>query len=83
MKSKIKNQYKTNDFYQAVTLKTAGMVLVGLERSSEKFFYFVFNDKSKNAKPLLESYWKNDLKVDAREFVENINELKTRVHSGI
>jgi len=60
-------EYKCNDFYQAVILKTAGVPLIRLEKTTERFFNFVFDDPE----------------VDARDLIESINELKTRIHSGV
>jgi len=75
--------YKCNDFYQAVALKTAGIPLIRLEKSSGSFFIFVFDDSENKAQEFILLYWKKELKIDAKEFVENISELKTRIHSGI
>lgn len=76
-------EYKCNDFYQAVILKTAGIPLIRLEKPNGRFFYFVFDDPKDNVKEIVSNYWENNLKVDARELIENINMLKTRIHSGI
>lgn len=76
-------EYKTNDLYQAVALKTAGVSLIRLERTSGRFFNFVFTDPNNKAEEILSMFWAKELKVDAKEFVENISELKTRIYSGI
>ena len=76
-------EYKCNDFYQAVILKTAGVPLVRLERTTGRFFDFVFDDPEDKAEQIISKYWIKELKVDAKELVENINEMKTRIHSGV
>ncbi|KKQ15397.1 hypothetical protein A2858_02495 [Candidatus Daviesbacteria bacterium RIFCSPHIGHO2_01_FULL_36_37] len=76
-------EYKCNDFYQAVILKTAGVPLIRLEKTTERFFNFVFDDPEENVKNIISQYWNNKLKVDARDLIESINELKTRIHSGV
>lgn len=76
-------EYKCNDFYQAIVLKTVGIPLIRLEKSSGRFFMFVFDDPENKAQEIISKYWNNLLKVNAKEFVENINELKTRIHSGV
>ncbi len=76
-------EYKSNDFYQAVVLKTAGVPLIRLEKSSGRFFFFVFDDAENKADEIISLYWNNELKVDAKKFVENINECKTRIYSGM
>lgn len=76
-------EYKSNDFYQAVILKTVGFPLMRLERTNGRFYIFVFDDPDNNAQKTISMYWNHQLKVDARELVETINELKTRIHSGV
>ncbi len=76
-------EYKCKDFYQAIAIKTVGIPLIRLEKSSERFFVFVFDDPDKYVQEIISKYWSNNLQVDAKEFVENINELKSRIHSGI
>ena len=75
-------EYKSSDFYQAVVLKTVGFPLIRLERSGGQRFFFVFIDSNFTAQKTIEKYWNHEIKVDAKEFIENINELKTRIHSG-
>jgi hypothetical protein len=77
------NEFKINDFYQAVILKTVGFPLLRLERSSSKFVVFVFDDPKQKAKEIIRNYWQRKIKVDARDLIETINELKTRIHSGV
>lgn len=76
-------EYKSQDFYQSVILKTVGFPLLRLERTNGRFFTFVFDDSNNKAQETISMYWNKQLKVDARELIENINELKTRIHSGI
>jgi len=76
-------EYKSNDLYQAVVLKTSGIPLIRLEKSSGRFFIFVFDDANNKAEEILSRYWARNLQVDAKTFVENINEAKTRIHSGL
>jgi len=79
----MKTEFTTNDLYQAVVLKTAGLPLIRLEHASGKFFDFIFDDTTGKAEEILSKYWIKKLQVDAKEFVENINEIKTRIHSRI
>lgn len=75
-------EFKINDFYQAVILKTVGLPLVRLEKVSGSFVDFVFSDPEFKAEEIIGRYWNREIKVDARSLIENINELKTRIHSG-
>jgi len=75
-------EFKIADFYQAVILKTVGLPLVRLEKSEGSFMTFVFDDPDYRAEEIISRYWNKEVKVDARSLIENINELKTRIHTG-
>jgi len=77
------SEFKIRDFYQAVILKTVGLPLSRLERDKGKFITFVFDDPEYKAEEIIERYWAREIKVEARSLIETINELKTRIHSGI
>lgn len=76
-------KYRSKDFYQTVILKTYGFKLVGLERGMEKFVTFVFEDPANQAETVLKKYWSRNLMLQARDLIENISELKTRIYSGV
>jgi hypothetical protein len=76
-------EFKINDFYQAVILKTVDFPLLRLERGNGKFVTFVFDDPEYKAEEVLEKYWQRKIKVVARDLIETINELKTRIYSGV
>jgi hypothetical protein len=75
-------EIKLSDFYQAVILKTMGFPLIRLEKGSGKFVTFVFDDPNFEAEQALGDYWDRKTTIVARDLIENINELKTRIHSG-
>lgn len=80
----MKNQeYKLNDFYQSAVLKCVGLPLLRLEKAEGKFYIFVFDNSSGTAETIIQNYWKKQLEVVARDFVDAIHELKTRLHTGI
>jgi len=76
-------EYKLNDFYQSAVLKSAGLPLLRLEKSQDKYFFFIFDDSSQKAEDIIRKYWNKELQVIARELVESIHELKTRLHMGM
>lgn len=76
-------EYKSPDFYQSVVLKSAGLTLLRLEKKNDRFFIFVFDDSNNEAKEIIKSYWSRKLQLVARDLIESINELKTRIHSGV
>lgn len=75
--------FKTQDFYISVVLKTLGFPLLRLERQSGNFATFVFDDQKINAKETISQYWNREITCNARDLIENINELKTRIHSNM
>lgn len=75
-------EYKSRDFYQSCVLKTAGIPLTRLEKDGTQFV-FVFEDKENKAEEILRRYWSRKIKLEARDLIENIHELKTRIYSGI
>lgn len=77
------NEFKIQDFYQSVLLKTVGFQLLRLERENPKFVVFVFADPEEKAQEIINDYWNRRISVEARTLIENINELKTRIYSRI
>lgn len=77
------NEFKLKDFYQAIILMTTGFPLLRLERGNHKFVTFVFDDPKFLAEETLGRYWEGKIKVNAKDLINNIKELKTRLHSKI
>ncbi len=76
-------EFRINDFYQAVLLKTLGFPLLRLEKGNGKFVSFVFDDPEYRAEETIERYWNREVEVIAKDMVENIKELKNRIFTGI
>ena len=76
-------EFKLNDFYQSCILKTVGFPLIRLEKTAGHFVNFIFDDPDYKAEETIEKYWGREIKVVARDLIETINELKTRIHSGV
>lgn len=72
---------KTKDFYIACVLRALGFPLSSLERTQRNLAIFVFEDKDSKAPEVISGYWDKKISIDARSFVEAINELKTRIYS--
>lgn len=77
----MKQEYKTKDFYLSACLLAYGIPLLKLESIGNNIYYFVFGTSEKSAEQIIQSYWDRSLKLPVRNFVEAINELKTRIHS--
>lgn len=77
------NIFQTKDFYHAVILKTYGLELTSVEKGKHKFSVFVFKDTEDEATEIIAKYWNHNLKLEARDLVENISELKSRIYSEV
>lgn len=75
--------YKSKDFYTCCCLLAAGFVLKAIEPTSAKFANFVFEDPKNEAEELIRKHWSGDLCLPTKDFVAAINELKTRLNSGV
>lgn len=72
--------FKTRDFYQATILMTEGLPLLSLEKSEDRFVVFCFSDSDFKAENIIEDYWAGKLKIDPKELIRNIKELKNRMY---
>ncbi len=75
------SEVRLKDFYQACVIKTLGFKLKRLEGGGQKFKVFVFSDPDFMAEEKLGQYWDGLLKVDPKELVSNIKDLKNRLFS--
>lgn len=76
------NSYKTKDFYISAAILAYGIPLLKLETYQNGVYLFVFGTSESSAEQIISSYWNRSLKLSARDFVDAINELKTRIHNG-
>jgi len=76
-------QYKSNDFYLCAICIASGASLISLERGQNKFVTFTLNISPEKAEGIITRHWNRELKVPTRDLVEAINELKTRLYSGV
>lgn len=79
---KIDDCYKTKDFYLASVLLAKGIKLIKLESISPRLFFFVFEATKETSDILISSYWNRELTISARNLIEAISELKTRIYRG-
>lgn len=69
--------YKTKDFYEASALIATNKKLVALEKDNG-FYWFVFDDWDASLKTS-DLFWKNELKVMAKDYADAIRTLKDRL----
>jgi len=73
----VSKQYKTKDIYEASALVASKLRLVNLERGSG-FYWFVFEDWDASRK-ISDLFWRNELKVLAKDYADATRTLKDRV----
>jgi hypothetical protein len=72
--------YQIFDLGCAASIITAGFNLVSLNRADQRRVSFDF-EYSYELQRTVDTYWKNNLQVDARSLVENMKMLKTRLYT--
>lgn len=77
----MENEYITKDFHLSVCLLAAGNQ-PKLRRINDRTFLFVFSNKQNKIDKLLEKHWSRKLFIPSKDFVEALNELKTRIYEG-
>lgn len=77
------NEFRSQDFYLSSCLLAAGITLLRLEKNDSKTVTFVFDDPQHLAPQVISDHWNKKLKIHSRELIEAINELKTRIYSGV
>ncbi len=75
-------EFKNHDLYISSVLLASGLPLKRLERN-DRIMVFVFSDSDSKAQEIISNHWNRNNKIPSRDLVEAINELKTRIHSGI
>jgi len=72
--------FQTTDFYTAVFLLTSGFKLIEIDKTNPRRFSFVFQDQESRAK-LLEDFFNGSARVEPRQFISSIKELKTLMYN--
>ena len=79
----INSKWKSKDFYLSCVVRASGVSLLSLETGNHDFAVFVFDISPEKAEKIISLHWSRKLKIPTRDLVEAINELKTRLHSGV
>lgn len=83
LNNNVTNQFLTQDFYISCVLKSTGLQLQNIIRNSNGKATFVFGNPNQIAESTIQKHWDKKLKIISLDFVEAINQLKTRIHSGV
>lgn len=71
------DKFFVKDIYIASLLYSCQLKLIKIEKESN-FLWFIFENKIK-AGELTDRYWRKDIQVDARTFVDSIRILKDMI----
>ena len=83
IKNNANKQFSTSDFYISCVLKSAGLQLQTIIRNSNGKATFVFGNPNQIAEVTIQKHWNRELQVISLDLVEAINQIKTRIHSGV
>lgn len=72
--------FQTSDFYSAVFLLASGHKLIKIDKTDPRRFCFVFQNQESRAK-LLEDFFNGSARVEPRQFISSIKELKTLMYN--
>jgi hypothetical protein len=71
--------YQTKDWIESSLLLAHNLRLLGMTRDGACYFRFEGRDR---AMALIEAYWRGDLTVNARSFVDSQRRIKDLIHRG-
>lgn len=77
------DRWKSKDFYLSCVIRASGFELITLERKEHDFSVFVFDISPQKAEEIISLHWSKQLKLPTKDLVEAINELRTRLKSGV
>jgi len=76
-------RWKSKDFYLSCVVRASGTPLIDLEKGNGDFIIFVFDISPEKAEEIISLHWSRKLKIPSRDLIEAINELRTRLKSGV
>lgn len=72
--------YRTKDLNEASFLYASGQKLIKLEEDDNRRCWFIF-DNELTCQKLIDSYWRKEATVNAKEFADAFRSLKDRIFS--
>lgn len=72
--------YRTKDLNEASFLYASCQKLVKLEKDDDRRYWFIFDNKLA-CQRLIDSYWRKEATVNAKEFADAMRSLKDRIFS--
>lgn len=75
--------WQSHDFYLCAICIAFGASLISLEKGNDRFVTFTLGISPDEAEKVISMHWSRELKLPTRNLIEAINELKTRLHSGV
>lgn len=77
------DHFSSKDFYLVAVCLAAGCKLKAVERQISGFVTFILEEPPFECEQIISRHWSGNLNLQSRKLIESINELKTRLHSGI
>ncbi|MCX6731241.1 MAG: hypothetical protein NTZ55_05315 [Candidatus Roizmanbacteria bacterium] len=75
--------YVTKDFYLSSVCLASKLQLIQIIRNNSGIATFVFANPNHIAESTIQKHWNKELKINSLDLVEAINQIKTRIHSGV
>ena len=79
MEVNMENTHPTQDLYESAFLYASGQKLIQLKNDNGRFS-FIFEDVQA-CQRLIDSYWRKDATVNAKEYADAVRSLKDRIFS--
>ncbi len=79
MKMQQKNEYRVKDLHESAYLYVSGKKLLRLDKENN-FYWFIFEDQA-GCRALIDSYWRRESSVCAKDFADAIRSLRDRILS--
>lgn len=73
------SEYKTSDLGLAAALNACGFRSINIDRSNPQRAVFIF-PISKDLEDAVDSFWKDELQLNARTYFDSIKSVKSRMY---
>lgn len=78
----MQKRYKTKDLYEASGLIASRKKLLFLEKDTD-YYWFVFEDDGDGCQKISNLFWRNELRLSAKDYADAIRTLKDRIFARI
>lgn len=75
--------WHSKDFYLSCIIRASGFNLIELKKGTGDFSVFVFDVTPEKAEQIISLHWSRQLALPTKDLIEAINELRSRLKSGV